>query len=161
MSIEMSPRFGDSRRQPLPTGAGKRRGFSLIEFTVVLALLGLLAGIVTVNVRHHMVKGKQNAARAEIATLRDAVETYYTSTGRYPTNEEGLAALTAKSEEMPEPLLSQAPVDPWSRPYQYNQPGRSEPYEIICLGADGREGGSGADSDIVSWDLKSRPTDSR
>ena len=131
-----------------------RGAFSLIEFTVVLALLGLLAGIVTVNVRHHMVKGKQNAARAEIATIRDALETYYTSTGSYPTNEEGLAALTRKSDAMPEPLLTQMPTDPWSRPYQYNQPGRNEPYEILCLGADGREGGSGADADIVSWDLK-------
>lgn len=131
-----------------------RAGFTLIEFTVVLALIGLLAGIVTVNVRGHLIRGKQNAARAEIATLRDALESFYTVVGRYPTNEEGLEILTTPSEQITEPLLNQSPTDPWSRPYQYNQPGRSEPYEVICLGADGREGGSGADADIVSWNLK-------
>ena len=133
-----------------------RRGFSLIEFTVVLALIGLLAGVVTVNVRHHLIRGKQNAVRAEIAAVRDAVEGYYTVVGRYPSNEEGLSALTEASEQIAEPLLQQRPIDPWGRPYQYNQPGRSEPYEIICFGADGREGGDGADADIVSWDLKAK-----
>ncbi len=136
----------------------RRRGFSLIEFTVVLALIGLLAGVVTVNVRHHLIRGKQNAVRAEIAAVRDAVEGYYTVVGRYPSNEEGLSALTEASEQIAEPLLQQRPIDPWGRPYQYNQPGRSEPYEIICFGADGREGGSGADADIVSWDLKDSRT---
>ena len=47
------------------------------------------------------------------------------------------------------------PVDPWGRPYQYNQPGRDgEPYEVICFGADGREGGTGGDADITSSDLR-------
>jgi len=126
--------------------------FSLIELTVVLALLALLAGIVTVSVRHHLIKGKQNAAKSEIAVIRTALETFYASMGRYPGNEEGLVVLTTKSDELPEKLLSHLPVDPWGRPYQYNQPGRdAEPYEILCLGADGREGGEGADADIASF----------
>lgn len=129
-------------------------GFSLIEFTAVLALMALLAGLITLNVRHVMVKGKQDAARAEIATLRDAVELFYNANGRYPTSDEGLAILTRKSETITEPLVPQVPQDPWGHPYQYNQPGRSEPYEIIAYGADGREGGEGADADIVSWNLK-------
>lgn len=134
----------------------RAQGFSLIEFTVVLALIGLLASVVTINVRQHLVRGKQNAARAEIATIRDALESYYTVMSAYPSNDEGLDALTKPSEEFGEPLLRQAPLDPWGRRYQYNQPGRSEPYEIVCLGADGREGGSGGDADIVSWDLKGK-----
>jgi general secretion pathway protein G len=56
-----------------------RRGFSLIELTMVLALIGLLASIVTVSTRSVMTRGKQNAARSEIATLASAVETFYTA----------------------------------------------------------------------------------
>lgn len=131
-----------------------RRAFSLVEIMVVLVIIGLLAGLVTINVRGYLVRAKQNAARAEIATITEALESYYTLHDRYPGNERGLAALTEPSERMSEPLMRQAPVDPWGRPYQYNQPGRSGPYEVLTLGADGREGGEDADADIGSWDLK-------
>ncbi len=131
-----------------------RRGFSLVEFTVVLALIGLLAGIVTISVRPMLIRGKQNAARAEIASICQALEQFYSICGRYPTNDEGLAVLRKSSDLIPDPLLTQDPKDPWNRKYQYNQPGRAGPYEVMCLGADGREGGSGADSDVVSWNLK-------
>jgi general secretion pathway protein G len=132
----------------------RSRAFTLIELTAVLALMAILAGIVTINVRHYLIKGKQDAARAEIATIADAIEAFYTAQGRYPTNQEGLAVMADKSGGA-EPLLKQMPVDPWGHPYQYNCPGRNgEPYEVICFGADGREGGDGADADIYSWSLK-------
>jgi len=134
--------------------ARRTRGFSLIEFTVVLALIGLLAGIVTISVRPMLTRGKQNAARAEIASICQALEQFYSIYGRYPTNDEGLPALRKSTDRIPDPLLTQDPKDPWNRQYQYNQPGRAGPYEVICFGADGREGGTGADADIVSWDLK-------
>jgi len=134
-----------------------RAAFTLIELTAVLALMAILATIVTVNVRHYLIKGKQDAARSEIGTICDAIEAFYTAEGRYPTNQEGLAVLSNKSADV-EPLLKHAPIDPWGHPYQYNCPGRnSEPYEVICFGADGREGGEGADADIYSWSLKSPP----
>jgi general secretion pathway protein G len=129
-------------------------GFSLVEIMVVLVIIGLLAGVVTLNVRHFMIKGKQSTAKMEISTICSALETFYSTYGRYPTNEEGLDVLSQKSDKLPEPLLRQMPIDPWNRRYQYNCPGQSEPYEVICLGADGREGGDGADADIVSWKLK-------
>jgi len=133
----------------------KKKAFSLVEMTAVLALMAILAGIVTVNVRHHMIVGKQNVARTEIATICDALEAFYAANGRYPSTDQGLAVLTQKTDKAPEPLLKQLPIDPWGHPYQYNTPGRTgEPYEVICFGADGREGGDGADADIYSWDLK-------
>jgi general secretion pathway protein G len=130
--------------------------FSLVEIMVVLVIIGLLAGVVTINVRGHLIRARQNAARMEIATVCDALDTYYSLNSRYPSNDEGLVALTKVTSKDPEPLLKQVPVDPWGNPYAYNQPGRNGPYEVISLGADGREGGEGADADICSWDLKDR-----
>ena len=132
----------------------RQRGFSLIEFLAVLALMAIVAGIVTVSVRPLMLKGKQDAAKAEVSNICNALEAYFSVHGRFPGNDEGLAALRKRDERITEPLLTQDPIDPWGRPYQYNAPGRQGPYEVICFGADGREGGSGADRDIVSWDLK-------
>ena len=135
----------------------RRTGFSLIEFLAVVALMAIVAGIVTVSVRPLMLKGKQNAARTEIGNICNAVEAYFGIYGQYPTSSEGLGVLRRKSEKISEPLLTQDPIDPWGHAYQYNAPGRDgAPYEVICFGADGREGGTGGDKDIVSWDLKER-----
>jgi general secretion pathway protein G len=135
----------------------RRPAFSLIEFTVVLALIGLLAGVVTVSVRHTLVKGRQNAVRGQIADLKQGVEAFYIATTRYPTSDEGMAVLTKGTEGHPEPILPRLPKDPWGRDYVYLQPGRTEPYEILCLGADGREGGTGDDLDISSANLSQTP----
>ena len=119
----------------------------------MLALMALLATFVTLSVRHVMIKARQNAARSQIAALRDTVEKFYLDTNRYPTNDEGLMVLTQSPGKNAEPLLRLVPLDPWNHPYQYLCPGRNEPFEIVSLGADGREGGDGADADISSSDI--------
>jgi general secretion pathway protein G len=131
-----------------------RRAFSLVEIMIVIVIIGLLAGVVTINVRGYLMKARQSTARTEIATIVQALGTFYATSGRYPTNEEGLDILTKPTEKNPEPLLEGKPTDPWGRPYQYVCPGSNAPFEVICLGADGREGGEGADADISSARLK-------
>lgn len=133
---------------------GNKRAFTLLELMVVIVIIGLLAGVVTVNVRGYLDRAKQNAVRSEIATIMQALETFYATYGRYPTNEEGLDILTKPTEKLAEALLSAKPVDPWGRSYQYTSPGSKGPYEVICYGSDGREGGKGPDADISSNNLK-------
>ena len=74
-------------------GNHRGAGFSLVEIMVVLVIIGLLAGVVTINVRSYLVKGKQNTAKMEIARIVDALETFYSLHDRYPSNEEGLRVL--------------------------------------------------------------------
>jgi general secretion pathway protein G len=130
------------------------KAFSLLEIMIVIVIIGMLAGVVTVSVRGYLVKAKQNTARHEIATIVQALESFYTAHDRYPTNEEGIEILVEPSDEFPDGLLTKVPVDPWSGDYQYNAPGANGPYEVISYGADGSEGGEGADSDISSDDVK-------
>lgn len=134
----------------------RRRGFSLVEVMIVIVIIGMLAGVVTVNVRSYLVRAKQNTARQEISTIVQGLETFYATYDRYPTNEEGLSALVEPSERLAEPPLKGSGVltDPWGQPYQYNSPGANGPYEVISYGADGRQGGEGADADIHSDELK-------
>jgi general secretion pathway protein G len=42
------------------------------------------------------------------------------------------------------------PNDPWGHGYVYRSPGERAPFEIISLGSDGQEGGSGTAADIAS-----------
>lgn len=131
-----------------------RRAFTLVEIMVVIVIIGLLATAVTINVRNYLTRAKQNTARQDLATISQALDSFWAEYSRYPSNEEGLAALTQGTPQMPEPLLKSIPVDPWGHPYQYVSPGPNGPYEALCLGADGREGGDDADADISSDNLR-------
>ncbi len=128
------------RRTPGPRRG--RPGFSFIEVMVVVVIIGLLAGAVALKVTGYMDAARANRAKSDIATIVDAVEAYYLTNSRYPTNEEGLENLPLKNR-----------LDPWGRLYEYNSPGRDEPFEVYTLGADGREGGEGSNADLYSWQL--------
>ncbi len=135
------------RRRAVPTG------FSLVEIMIVIVIIGLLAGVVTVNVRSYLLKAKQNVARQDIAVIVSALDRFWADNGRYPTNDEGLAALCSKTAKHPEPLLAREPVDPWGRSYVYICPGSKGPYEVICKGPDNRDSGEGV---ISSDDLPTK-----
>jgi len=135
-----------------------RNGFSLVELIAVIVILAMLAGLVAFKTRSYLVTSKQNAARVEIRKICEALETYYAANDRYPTSDEGLEALANGSDRMPDGILDKVPLDPWRHSYQYTQPGSDGPYDVICLGADGREGGAAADQDITSFDLATADT---
>jgi general secretion pathway protein G len=130
-----------------------RAGFSLPELMVVIVIIGLLAGVATVSVRSYLVRGKQNIAKMEIAKICEALDTFYAHYDRYPTSEEGIAVLAAKTSDFPDGLLSKLPNDPWGNAYEYVVPGTNGPYEVVCYGADHKQGGTGGDTDISSADL--------
>lgn len=132
------------------------RAFTLVELMVVVVILGLLATIVTVSVSDYLVKGKQTAARAEISQITTALQLYYTEFDRYPDNDEGLQALKRISPQHPQGILQGDLLDPWGRPYVYVYPGLHGVFDVVSFGADGQEGGTGADADIASWELEEK-----
>jgi general secretion pathway protein G len=119
----------------------------------VIVLIGLLAGAVAIAVRSYLIAGKQGVARLEVSKICQAIETFYTHYDRFPTNDEGIEILAQPSQKFADGLLTKTPKDPWGNPYEYVVPGANKPYEVVCYGADGREGGDGADLDISSDDL--------
>ncbi len=130
----------------------RRTGFSLVELIVVMVIIAMLAGIVTLSTRSYLISARQSEAKAELKTLTDAVDTYYSTNGRYPSSEDGLETLTISTEKAEAPI-KKIPDDPWGNPYEYYNPGRDgEPYEIVCLGGDGREGGEGEAKDFSNLD---------
>jgi general secretion pathway protein G len=133
---------------------GTRNAFSLVELMVVIVIIGLLSGVVTVSVRSYLVRGKQTVARMEIAKIAQAIDTFYGEYDRYPTTDEGLAALVQKTDKFPDGLLNKMPLDPWKHSYEYIYPGQNAPYQLICFGADHQEGGVGADADISNTDIE-------
>ncbi|MEE2565761.1 type II secretion system major pseudopilin GspG [Hyphobacterium marinum] len=137
----------------------KRAGFSLLELMVVLVIIGLLATIVVINVLPSQDRAMVEKARADIATLEQAVELYRLELLSYPSTEQGLEALVTAPAD---PRLSarfreggyirRLPNDPWGNAYLYLQPGEHGTVDIYSLGRDGRPGGEGQDADIGNWD---------
>ena len=67
------------------------RGFTLVELMVVVVIVGVMATVVTVSVTDYLVTAKQNVARSEIATIKNALQLFFMEQDRFPTYEEGLA----------------------------------------------------------------------
>jgi len=131
------------------------KGFTLIELLVVLVILGLLAALVGPQLFPKLGKGKQSAAKAQIELFGQALDQFRLDVGRYPTSQEGLAALVTNSgiDKWEGPYLKKGlPNDPWGRPYIYTCPGTHGEYDIVSYGRDGNPGGEGEDRDVVSWE---------
>ena len=139
------------------TRSSRRRGvslgFSLVELMVVMVILGMLAGLVAVKTRGFLITGKQGAAKTQISSFVQAIDMFYAQQGRYPTTDEGLEILKEPNAATGESYLPKIPIDPWKNPYEYVSPGSTQPYEVVSLGADGREGGEGENTDISSETL--------
>ena len=123
-----APRSAQERR--------RRSAFTLIEVLVVVVIIAVLASIVAPNVFRHVDTAKSVTAKAQIAMLGSALDAYRLDNGRYPTTEQGLAA-----------------VDPWGAGFVYRNPGEHLPtgFDLSSMGADGAVGGTGDAADVTSW----------
>lgn len=136
-----------------------REGFSLVELMVVIVIIGLLATVVVINVMPSRDRAMVEKARADIAVLETALETYRLDNLTYPTGGQGLQALIAVPADLNRPeryrqggYVRRLPDDPWGNPYQYRRPGREgRAFDLYSFGADGREGGDGDDADLGNW----------
>ena len=105
------------------------KGFTLIEIMVVVLIMGLLAGLIGVNVVRYLDESRVKAAAAQIKSLEEALELYRMETGAYPTTNEGLSVLVGKFLK-----AEKLPKDPWGLDYYYISDGKT--FTLKSLGKD-------------------------
>ncbi|WP_104019467.1 type II secretion system major pseudopilin GspG [Roseovarius nitratireducens] len=134
-------------------------GFSLLELMVVVVIMSILALVVMPRIIDRPDQARVARAQADISALAGALKLYKLDNFRYPTTEQGLAALVSAPAAEPVPgnyaqggYIDRLPTDPWGNAYQYLSPGVHDEFDIFTLGADGVSGGTGLDADIGSWD---------
>jgi general secretion pathway protein G len=149
---------------PKPTGQTARRhlrrtsGFTLLEILVVLAIIGLLAGLAITNVDKIFGGAQTTTVRLQVRdSMRTSLTSYRIHMGDYPSTAEGLQALISapagKGDKWHGPYLEPAkiPEDPWGEPLQYAYPGAKNvgSYDLWSKGPDKQ---SGSADDIGNWD---------
>ena len=134
--------------------SGASAGYTLVEMLVVLTIISLILGLVGPRVLAYLGDSRVKTAKLQIESFSSALDLFYLDAGRYPTSSEGLDALTQRPANVSVwngPYLKggRVPNDPWGNAYQYRVSAeRTPPYEIMSLGSDGREGGTGTAADI-------------
>ncbi len=135
-----------------------RRGFTLLEVLIVLAIIALVAAVVGPRLMTQFDRSKVTAAGVQARAIASALETMRLDLGRYPSADEGLELLVQAPQSGSDatglwqgPYLNgKLPLDPWNRPYVYEPtPDESQPPRIVSLGADGKVGGTGLAGDVA------------
>lgn len=149
------------------TGQARRiapRGFTLIEVLIVLAIILMIAGLVSVSLFERRDQADIDRTKIDLNTLRDGLDAFRLDFRRYPTDEEGVAVLWDKEKldadadagKWTKYLRDALPTDTWGNEWGYAQVSESyeqddenttavAPYDLWSNGPDGEEG---TDDDI-------------
>lgn len=121
----------------------RQAGFTLLEILVVIAILGLLIGLVAPAALRQLGFARGSIAQQSIQRLGAVLDIYKLDTGSYPTTAQGLNALVqrpagAAAWNGPYIQGGAVPVDAWNRPYIYRAPStrQGRDYDLCSQGPD-------------------------
>ena len=117
-----------------------RRGMSLVEVMVVIAIILTLMSILAIGVFQVYGDSQVQTTILAMGKVNERVEIYMLRKKKAPSTSEGLSSVFSG-----EPV----PQDSWGRDFVYVSPGpNGRPYDLISYGSDGQEGGNGNAADI-------------
>jgi general secretion pathway protein G len=133
-----------------------RKGFTLIEVIMVVAIIAIIAAFVVPNIAGKMNKAKKNLAKAGISKLQTSLVEFQSDCNRYPYDDEGLESLLDYPDDLEEiwdgPYAKEKNlIDPWGNDFIYYEDEETEDgYVIVSMGPNGQEDDSEEGDDIIS-----------
>lgn len=118
-----------------------RKGFTLIELMVVIAIIGILATVVVSSLNTARAKGRDTKRISDIHQIQNALELYYNTNGVYPAAGAGWSessVIASPWTTVLEPLLTayipKLPLDPLNSGRTYTLAGYDYGY-YSCNGS--------------------------
>jgi general secretion pathway protein G len=135
------------------------RGFTLIEILIVATIIALIVGYAANRIFGAGDDAKARLTKSRLAEISGYLDLYKLDVGKYPAGADGLNALIQQPAGVTNwngPYAkggAAALKDPWGNDIVYKAPGeQNRPFDLMSLGADGKEGGEGANRDVKSWE---------
>ncbi|MBU6409807.1 MAG: type II secretion system major pseudopilin GspG [Verrucomicrobia bacterium] len=130
--------------------SSRRRAFTLVEMLLVVTIIGILAALVIPKMVGRSEQARETAARADISSIKTALDAFEVDNGYYPKTLQGLIQQPSNTKNWHGPYLDSIPQDPWGNPYSYEYPGKHNPnsFDLWSAGPDGK---SGTQDDIGNW----------
>ena len=133
-----------------------RRGFTLLEILIAIAILGLLVGLAVVNVGNILENGRMDVANIYVKeSLKPALTRYQVQHRNFPPTLDALRTNPGNlSRPWGGPYVEESaewpPIDPWGQAYLYKTPGTRNPssYDLWSMGPDRQDG---TEDDIGNW----------
>lgn len=129
----------------------RQGGFTILEIVIVFILLAGIMAFVGPKIFEQMGRAKSQEAKIRIQQLAGQVEMYKLEVGKLPENLGALLKQPGGTDRWNGPYVKEADLkDAWGNDYRYTAPGQGKAYEIVSLGADGKDGGEGENRDVTN-----------
>ena len=128
----------------------RQRGFTILEIVIVFILLAGIMAFVGPKIFEQSDRAKAQEAKVRLLNLAGQIEMYKLEIGKYPDN---LGALVRNPgiDKWNGPYVKEPDLkDAWGNDYRYTVPGQGKAYDLISLGADGKDGGEGVNKDVTN-----------
>ncbi len=139
------------------------RGFTFIEIMLVVLIIGILTAVVVPRMVGQSDKARVSATKAQMESLKTALQQFEVRSGRFPSTQEGLEALVKKPSDLTDDewdkTMDSVPLDAWKQEFIFKSPGDDgRDFDLISKGKDKQEN---TDDDLSNFSKESGATSTK